>query len=322
MKCRICSNEKKNQIYEAKEMMFGYKDLFHYFQCSSCKCLQIRDIPLSMSKYYPDNYYSYEPISRQNKIKRFNLFKVQLIRMRNNYAVFGKGFIGKLLYAKYPNTNLRILSPLSVSKDTKILDVGCGAGSLLCLLSELGFNNLLGVDPFIAKDIEYDNGFKILKREIHDVEGNFDLVMFHHSLEHVPDPAGTLNIVSLLLTPGGHCLIRTPTVSSYAWDHYGVNWVQLDAPRHFYLHSIESMKILAGQAGLDLYKVVYDSTSFQFWGSEQYIKGIPLKDKRSYSVCAENSIFSKEEISAFEKRAGELNETKQGDQAIFYLRKS
>jgi SAM-dependent methyltransferase len=316
MKCRVCGNEKDNQSYEVQEMMFGYKDVFCYFQCTKCHCLQIEEIPPNLSKYYPDQYFAYKPISHHNKRKKF------LIGLRNNYAVFGKGFIGKLYYAKHTNTALRCLSFLPLRKNANILDVGCAAGALLYSLRELGFKNLLGVDPFIAKDIEYKNGLKILKKEVDEVDGEWDLVMFHHSFEHIPDPTKTMQTVSGLLKPNGHCVLRVPTVSSYAWKYYREKWVQLDAPRHFYLHSVESIGILADNAGLDLFKIIYDSTSFQFWGSEQYKKDIPLLDKRSYLVNRQNSIFLKEEIFAFAKRAKELNETKQGDQAIFYLRKS
>lgn len=316
MKCRICGNEKENQSYIAREMMFGIKDVFRYFQCSKCKCLQIEDFPPNISKYYPDDYYSYKTIFYRNKIEKF------LIGLRDNYALFGKGFIGKLLYSKYPKEALRCLSLLPVRKDTNILDVGCGAGDLLYSLSELGMKNLLGVDPFNAKDIDYENGLRIQKKQIHDVEGKWEIVMFHHSFEHISDQVSTLETVYRLLTPNGYCVIRIPIASSYAWNHYRVNWVQLDAPRHFFLHSVESMSILADQAGLNLCKVVYDSTSFQFWGSEQYIKDIPLTDKCSYLHNPKTSIFSKSEISAFAKRANELNENKQGDQAIFYLKRS
>lgn len=244
------------------------------------------------------------------------------MRLRDQYALSGKGLIGKLLYGKYPRGDLRCLSSLPVTKDTSILEVGCNIGALLHSLRELGMKHLLGVDPFIPKDIDYENGLIIQKKEIHDVDGKWDIIMFHHSFEHMSDPATTLETVFRLLTPNGCCVIRIPIASSYAWNHYRVNWVQLDAPRHFFLHSVESMIILADQAKLDLYKVVYDSTSFQFWGSEQYIEDIPLTDNRSYSQNAKASIFSKREISAFAKRAKDLNESKQGDQAIFYLRRS
>jgi 2-polyprenyl-3-methyl-5-hydroxy-6-metoxy-1,4-benzoquinol methylase len=315
MKCKICGNEKENKVYEAREMMFGYRDVFRYFQCSKCNCLQIEELPQNISKYYPDNYYSFLTVSQKNKIKKI------LAVLKNKYALMGKGFIGKILYSKYPNDTLRLLRFLQIKEDTSIIDVGCGSGELLNSLYELGIKNILGVDPYNKEDIQYANGLIIRKMELHDVEGKWDIVMFHHSFEHIFDQVETLKTVTRLLTSNGHCVIRVPIVSSYAWKYYGINWVQLDAPRHFFLHSIESMKMLAGQAGLEVYKVAYDSTSFQFWGSEQYLKEIPLKDSRSYAVNPENSIFSKEEISAFDKRARELNKIGQGDQAVFYLRK-
>jgi len=316
MKCRICHNEKKNKTYNVREMMYGFKDMFQYFQCSVCNCLQIGEYPSGMTKYYTGNYYSYNKKASSSNIKKL------LISLRDNHAVFNIGFIGKLLNAIFPYPALQCLRNLSPNKDMYILDIGCGAGNLLCSLSEIGFKNLLGVDPLIEKNIEYENGLKIIKNEISDIQGAWDIVMFHRSLEHIPFQVQTLQTVSKLLTSNGHCVISIPISSSYVWEHYGVNWVQLDAPRHLYLHSVKSMKTLAVQAELELYKVEYNSTAFQFWGSEQYLKDIPLRDKRSYSNGIKNSIFSKEEISAFTKQAKKLNETQKGDQAIFYLKKT
>ncbi|MCX6173178.1 MAG: methyltransferase domain-containing protein [Ignavibacteriales bacterium] len=145
--------------------------------------------------------------------------------------------------------------------------------------------------------------------------------MFHHSLEHIYEQEKILKIVFDLLKPGGYCIIRVPTVSSYAWKNYGMKWVQIDAPRHYYLHSIKSIEILSGKTNFELNNVIYDSTAFQFWGSDQYLKNIPLNDPHSYLRNPKNSLFSKKDISGFSKRAKELNAAKQGDQAVFYLKK-
>jgi hypothetical protein len=138
----------------------------------------------------------------------------------------------------------------------------------------------------------------------------------------VADPLETLQSASRLLSKAGVCLIRIPTVSSYAWKHYGADWVQLDAPRHFFLHSTESLEILSERAGLKVVDVVYDSEGFQFWGSEQYRRNIPLLSPQSYMTNPSRSIFSDSQIREFEDRAQQLNLEKQGDQAAFYLRRS
>ena len=314
--CRVCSNESGNRVHKAREMMFGSRDGFDYLECSSCHCLQIIDIPASMSKYYSDEYHSLAPLRPHNRVRRY------LSRARDRYALTYRGVLGKIL-ARYhpPHIPLKSLSHLKLDHGARILDVGCGAGMLLNAMGNLGFSSLVGIDPFLSGDIKYDNGVRLFKKNIHQVDGEFDLIMFHHSFEHLADPGPTLKAVHELLAPGGDCVIRIPTISSYAWKHYGVNWVQLDAPRHFYLHSLESMRILAEEAGLKVSEVIYDSTAFQFWASEQYALDIPLYDDRSYAVSPKRSYFTREQIATFEKRASELNTTNLGDQAAFYLRK-
>lgn len=318
MKCRICDNSDKNKTYEVKEMMFGFPEKFNYFECAQCGCLQIAEFPSDISKYYPSNYYSFlspSPESSGNRIGKL------LKKLRDKYALSKKGMIGKLVYNRYPNDPLRILSQVSLRKNSRIIDVGCGSGPFLYALSEIGYKNLLGVDPFIKNDIEYGNGLKIHKKTIHEVYGKWDLIMFHHSFEHMPDFLETLHSVSRLLDDGGICYIRIPTVSSYAWKHYKENWVQLDAPRHLFLHSIESMTILAEKANLVLVDVVYESHDLQFWGSEQYLRGITFTDPRSYFSNPTDSIFSKEEINSFKQKAKKLNSENRGDSAVFFLRK-
>ena len=315
MKCKICGNENQNKTYDVPEMMFGYKDVFRYFQCSQCMCLQIEEFPADLARYYPHDYYSYEKKSRKHKLKQF------MSSLRTRLGLSGSR-LGRKMAAFVPSEGLYCLSLLPIERNVRILDIGCGAGKLLYTLREAGMERLLGIDPFNLQDITYENGLKILKKQVGDVDGEWDVVMFHHSFEHMPDPLNTLKTVAGLLAPGGWCVIRIPLVSSFAWQHYGINWVQLDAPRHFFLHSVASLNMLAEQAGMNISRVVYDSTSFQFWGSEQYLQGISLMDERSYSRNKAASIFSKKDITNFDKRADKMNEDRQGDQAIFYLRNS
>jgi hypothetical protein len=73
---------------------------------------------------------------------------------------------------------------------------------------------------------------------------------------------------------------------------------------------------LAKSSGFDIQKVVFDSTSFQFWGTELYKRNKPLKGSDPKSA------FSEAELLDFEKKAQMLNRTGKGDQACFYFSKS
>ena len=298
-------------------MLVGIRDEHRYFECESCGCLQIEAQPPNIGRYYESAYYSYQPAEEKPLLRRL------MMRQRNVYALFGTGVIGKLLFEKFPTMEFDLLKPIvkDIDLQSRIIDVGCGGGIYLQILYEGGFRNLLGVDPFIEKDVVYANGLTIRKKYIHDIQGEYDVIMYNHSFEHVWDAAAVLQSTYRLLRPGGHCIVALPTVSSYAWKHYGVHWIQLDAPRHYYLHSRESMAILARDAGFQLVDTVYDSAAIQFWGSEQYLKDISLTDERSWSVNPEKSMFTAADIEAFAERAKHLNVQNQGDQAIFYLRR-
>ncbi|MET0463963.1 MAG: class I SAM-dependent methyltransferase [Chitinophagaceae bacterium] len=318
MKCKICGNTQGNETYHAKETMFGFDNTFEYIQCASCGCLQIVEIPANMADYYPREYYSFvsEPSNyKVNALARW--FK----KTRDNFAIFNRGILGKIFFKISPNGTLSVLSPVEVSRDSRILDVGCGSGIFLHTLRELGFKHLKGIDPYLQEDIRYKNGLTIDKKGIHEQDGQWDLIMLHHAFEHIPDQLETMEAIQRLLAPGGICLIRIPIVSSYAWEHYKTNWIQLDAPRHFFLHSIDSLKLIAGKAGMEVAKINYDSDELQFMGSEQFIKGIPLRGQKSYVIDPSISIFTNEEVTAYKKKAKELNEKKLGDQAAFYLKK-
>ncbi len=314
VKCLICSNVRANVVYDVREMMFGSRELFRYFQCGRCQCLQIGTIPDDLSSHYPEHYYSYADIASRRGGSR-NRAEV----LRNRYAVSGRGVAGRLLFRLFPAPQYRSLSRVLIRNDSSILDVGCGQGQLLYNLREFGFERLLGIDPYIDSDISYANGLTVLRKSIDEVDGKWDLIILNHSFEHVTNPLETLERISKLLHANATCLIRMPTVSSYAWRHYGVDWVQLDAPRHLFLHSIESMRFLAMKAALVVDEVVYDSTSFQFWGSELYKRDMPLVGESPISSPV--VLFPKVEIGQFARRARRLNKRGEGDQAAFYLKK-
>jgi SAM-dependent methyltransferase len=187
-------------------------------------------------------------------------------------------------------------------------------GTLLCDLSAAGFRSLLGVDPLIPHDIRYAPGLQIRKAYLDELSGEWDVIMLHHTLEHISEQLQTLRDVASRLAPDGTCLIRIPTVSSWAWQHYREHWAQVDAPRHLFVHSVESITKIAGDAGLRLDAVVYDSTDWQFAASELYLSGRPL------SALAK--AYSPAELRRFRARARLLNAQGQGDQAAFYFSRS
>lgn len=315
--CKICNNSINNTSFKVREMMIGLREEFNYFQCSECECLQILDVPDNMDKFYPSNYYSFN----QKLLIKNTRLKKWLAYHRANYALFNKGIIGMFLNYLHPNPIFRLISTTNINVNSRVLDIGCGSGNILYAMKHSGMNNIKGIDPYIKEDIKYDNGLIIEKISINDEKQKWDLIMLHHVLEHMDNQKEVIKSIHDKLFDDGTCIIRIPTVSSHAWNKYKTNWVSLDAPRHFYLHSIKSFKILIESQGFYIDRIVFDSTSFQFWASEQYIQDIPLMDSRSYSEQPKNSIFDFKAMESFNKMAHDLNKENNGDQFVAFLKK-
>ncbi len=314
--CKICKNASDNKSHVAYEMLFGLRESFEYIECASCGCLQIREIPEELSRYYPEDYYSLQ-IKKMPGSKPIRTF---LRRQRSKYCLFGDNKIWPLRSRKYDS--FRWFKKTKVNFDSPILDVGCGYGKLLNRMQRDGFRNLTGADLFIKDNIDYPNGVKILKKDVVELEGQFNLIISNHSFEHMPNPLKVLCKFFELLKHNNFVLMRIPVASSYAWRHYGVNWFALDAPRHLFLHTVKSIEILSKQAGFKLADVDFDSTESQFVYSELYQKGISFADMDKYRHDSQQQIFSEKQIEDFKAHAKELNRNDDGDQATFYLYKA
>ncbi len=275
------------------------------------------EIPENLSRFYPEDYGSFK---KPRKLED-GFLRSFCRRRRARYDLYSNGIIGRLLAITHKAPRYEWFKRAKITFESEILDVGSGIGRHLIKMQKEGFSNLTGIDPFIDCDISYENGVNILKKNIFEIKGSFDFIMLHHSFEHMPRPSAVLNKLFDLLRHQRYVLIRIPVVSSFAWREYGINWVQIDAPRHLFLHSTKSMQTLVKQTGFKLADIVFDSTEMQFYGSEQYCRNVPLRDSRSYEVNPEQCMFSRKEIQAFRAKAVELNSNNDGDSACFYLYK-
>ena len=306
--CKICYSP-FSDTYLVKEMMFGFRDKFTYNQCSSCGCLQIAEFPQNIDKYYPSYYYSFN--AETATLKRQPFIK----RLIGNFRL-------KKLFKKDRPT-LRYLKPINVKFSDKILEVGCGKGKQICDLFNLGFENIEGVDKFIPQEIDHGFGVRIMKKDIQELTpSNYDLIIMNHVLEHMPEQQDVLKNCRKLLKDKGCLLIAIPIIAE-AFEIYKENWVQLDAPRHFFLHTVKSMNILAAETGFEIKHTLFDSISLQFWASELYKKDMPLfpeeNNRLAYPV---EKFFTSAEMEDFDEKSIKLNQEGKGDTAVFYLYKS
>jgi SAM-dependent methyltransferase len=311
--CEICGGA-FGRILQVREMMFGMREEFIYCQCESCNCLQIKNIPKNMEQYYPANYYSYD-LPNHSALKR------QRRGSRRRCILTWPSALVPLLRLLSPSDGMfYIYRQMEMRLTSRVLDVGAGSGTHVLELRDAGIKEAIGMDPFIDNDMIFEGKRLVQKANIGDLAGTYDFITFHHSLEHMPHQIETLAHARRLLATRGQVLIRIPTVTSEAFETYQENWVNLDAPRHFFLHTHKSLELTASRAGLSLKRLWCDSSAMQFMGSEQYLKDIPLTDPRSVAKTKSSNLFTRAQRRAYERRAAELNRALRGDMicAVFH----
>jgi SAM-dependent methyltransferase len=290
--------------------MFGMRETFTYCSCADCGSLWLADPPDDLSRYYGAQYYSME--------NRIDPTPTLIHRMAfGGSASLPAALVDWIcLRADLRPGFAQYLAGLRVGRHDRIADVGSGQGALLGRMARAGFKDLTGIDPFISESAAA-GPIQFHKGTLEDLDADFDLIMFNHSLEHMADPRRELELARQRLRPAGALMVRLPVVGA-AWERYGPNWVGLDPPRHMFIPTVDGFQRMAGAAGLAVTRTFFDSKPLQFLGSERYRRDIPLIG----SVPDEVRQRERGEMRMWRRRSRKLNRARRGDTAGFHLSKA
>jgi len=155
----------------------------------------------------------------------------------------------------------RIVSDLKTDRSNealRILDVGCGTGANLEMLSEFG--NAEGVDVSSeALSFCEARGLKQVKlgeAEALPYEDNsFDLVTGLDVVEHLDDDRAGLNEMRRVLRTNGRALLFVPAFM-FLWG------VQDDISNHRRRYTLSELKTVVGNAGFEVERATYVNLSF------------------------------------------------------------
>jgi SAM-dependent methyltransferase len=297
--CHYCHSTQGN-YFIATERMLGLGGEFTYATCKSCSSIQLVTFPKDLSPYYPSDYYSLGRLQPSGALRNF----LKKIRMR---AFLATGY--PFLSPRFGGYWLKKLNPKFTDR---IADVGCGNGQLLYELQVAGFKELHGFDPYLSKTEQLAPGLKLWKQDLAETDLKFDLLMLHHSFEHLADPEAVLNTCFERLNPGGRLLVRCPVADAAVWKEKQALWVQLDAPRHLSIPSTQGFVGAAQRSGFEVKEVLFDSTAFQFWGTGLYEQGEKLDRSKI------NTYFTAKQLDEWEQQAIHYNREGKGDQVCFF----
>jgi ubiquinone/menaquinone biosynthesis C-methylase UbiE len=152
----------------------------------------------------------------------------------------------------YINSGNEDVLKLVTRPNCKILDAGCGSGSLAQILSDMGHQ----VNGITISAKEYEAAGKFLQTVyLHNLEtglpenvlhSQYDYVICSHVLEHIVYPDKLLKDIYRVLKPGGFLVVALPNIMHYKsrlqllagkfsyqeagiWDYTHVKWYTFDS---------------------------------------------------------------------------------------------
>ncbi len=275
--CIICGRAAEEIYSGLQDCHSDVPGTFGFSRCISCGILWLNHRPIfeDKQKCYQQNYYTHErdDIGSFGYQRPFALFRDTLKaiilcgfygyrHLHNRHALC---FLGAML-AKVHFLRARAISGLKelfphFIKGGFIIDVGCGNSNYLKIMIEMGWK-VLGVEPdYISATIARDKGIPVFIGALEQARlPDFiaDQITMTHVIEHLHEPLSAINECHRILKTGGRLVIYTPNSESLGSQLFRKFWSALDTPRHMFIFSARSIRLLFEKT---LFKKVYITTS-------------------------------------------------------------
>jgi SAM-dependent methyltransferase len=225
MICTVCSSSQSEALFCAKDYEYGVPGTWQIVRCNACGLLAQDPLPAQseIGSFYPPSYSAY-----------------------NSNTIIG--WLSRMVYVLDARRISRLLS-----RDSSILDVGCGNGAALLAMRDLGFTRLAGLEiDATAAQHARESDLDVRCGELLDAEcadESFDLIRMGHVIEHVLDPMATLRRAYRLLKPGGILMGETPNTDCLDWRIFKQYWGPLHLPRHIFVFNDRNLRQALEQSG-------------------------------------------------------------------------
>jgi len=232
--CYLCGEEASAPLIDAEDDLTGKPGRFRFVTCTACG-LSFQSPRLRsqhIGRYYDDEYIAH--------------------RKKTDWGVLTPLY--EWAMSKLDRDKLALVRRyVKVGPATRVLDVGCGAGTFLAHAHAATGAQGTGVDfkdlgdlPSMAS-IEFRHG--VLGAQDFGSR-RFDVVTMWHFLEHDYEPAHTLARSRELLATDGRILIEVPRLDSVSFRMFRERWPGLQAPQHTVLFTRETLLRSVEQAHL------------------------------------------------------------------------
>ena len=271
MRCMVCNQELKGKTFYGEDYYWSLSPKrYSYIICKYCDSANQSPAlgPEELKKAYPKNYYSYVKITKKNFLVRLR----EAIVRHNIDQSYSKekiiSFFTFLLKGEFQG-----LLPSETGGGRNFLDIGCGNGDNLVLLSDYSWN-CFGVEIDSAH-VQYLRcaglnvfcGFESIPNEL-----KFSAIRLWHVLEHFHQPAKYIKHIHQILEDGGCVYLSIPIRSGLVPKIFGKYWIGYDAPRHTVAFSKKSSIKFFEDNGFKIKKMTGTSMSGFLWSLSNFLK--------------------------------------------------
>jgi 2-polyprenyl-3-methyl-5-hydroxy-6-metoxy-1,4-benzoquinol methylase len=261
--CPVCGSLGHPLFSNLTDKLFGSLGTWNTKKCSnpSCALLWLDPMPNEdeIGKAYK-NYYTHES-SSSNIIPSLLPLEKPYLSLRYGYD-FGYNCLRKasgLLMYLFPTEKAEIdynVLYFNNKERGKLLDIGCGNGTFINRMHELGWETQ-GIDPD-PKAVDYcrQKGLSASQGDILSQNFSaetFDIITLNHVIEHVSNPQALVQECFRILKKQGILIMATPNANSWMFRRlFRSNWFSLDPPRHLFIYNKNNLSTIFQDAGLNI----------------------------------------------------------------------
>jgi SAM-dependent methyltransferase len=140
----------------------------------------------------------------------------------------------------------------------RVLEVGAGDGRFVSLLAAERFA-ARGIEPSASgARLAVARGASVERATVETLElesASLDAVIVWHVLEHLVEPAATLERIAAWLRPGGRIVVACPNLASVQARIGGDRWFHQDVPRHLSHFTATGLGLLVERTGFRVERI-------------------------------------------------------------------
>lgn len=216
---------------------------FQIVECRKCRLIRLhpQPSPLELRDYYPPGYWYTPEATRADRLEQ----RYRRFVLRDHLR-----FVERALS--------------DAEEEGLVLDVGCGGGLFLQMLSERRQVRVAGLDFSLdAANVAWRRSgvpavCATLSRAPFAPETCAAITMFH-VVEHLYEPASYLEGARQLLRPEGRLILQVPNAACWQFLLLGERWNGIDVPRHLINFRLSDIERLLAHCGFEIVRTKHFS---------------------------------------------------------------